>query len=84
MEQLDLLENDTFDDIVIKLYCKSFNLGYVSRVLAELGYFTKNKEGEKRKYTYEKIKYIIEDSNTKYRELKKYANNILIANRISQ
>lgn len=86
MEQLELLEKDTLDDIIIKLYCKSFNLGYVSNQLKDLGYMAEgtNKKGEKRKYSYEQIRYMVEDSETSYEDLKKYANLILIANRISQ
>ncbi|MVX67117.1 hypothetical protein GKZ28_26055 [Clostridium chromiireducens] len=86
MEQLELLEKDTLDDIIIKLYCKSFNLGYVADKLKDLGYMREatNKKGEKRKYSYEQVRYMIEDSETSYEDLKKYANSILIANRISQ
>jgi hypothetical protein len=84
MEQLELLENDTLEDIVIKLYCKSFNLRRVSDGLEDKGYIGKNKKGEKRKYTDEEVRYMIKDSETSYEDLKKYANLILIANRISQ
>jgi hypothetical protein len=83
MEQLELLENDTLDDIVIKLYCKSFNLRRVSDGLEDKGYIGKNKKGENRKYTDEQVRYMIEDSETSYSDLKKYANYILMANRIS-
>lgn len=82
-DQLEILGKDNFDDILIKLYCKFFNLRRVSETLEELGYTGENKKGEKRKYTDEQVRNMINDSKTNYKELGKYAKCILIANRIS-
>jgi hypothetical protein len=83
MEQLEVIEKDTIDDIVIKLYFKSLNLRRVSDELEKLGYMGRNKKGEKRKYTDEQVSKMIKESKTSYRELKKYSEYILFANRRS-
>ena len=82
-QEMEILESDTFEDIVIKVYCKTFNLRRVSDKLKELGYETEKKDGTKRQYTDPETKYLVRKSNTKYTDLKEYAINILIANKIS-
>lgn len=82
-DQLEVIEKDTIDDIVIKLYFKSLNLRRVSEGLEKLGYMGKNKKGEKRKYTDEQVSNMIKESKTSYIELKEYTEYILFANRRS-
>ncbi|NFG60049.1 hypothetical protein FC778_15365 [Clostridium botulinum] len=84
MEQLKVLDKDSIDDIVIKLFLESLNLRRVSEGLERLGYMGKNKQGEKRKYTDEQVKNMIIDSETSYTDLKKYSGYVLYANRRSQ
>ncbi|MGH4121728.1 MAG: GNAT family N-acetyltransferase [Clostridium sp.] len=81
LEELEINEDNSLDEKAIKLYCKYFNYGAVSKTLEQMGYTTKKKgTNENRKYTSEELKEIMFNSNTENKKLKEYANYIIISN----